>query len=146
MKNLVALIALPIFCGSMCIVPTSRADSPSENEVIVADSDSASDDTTVRGETSSDGGDAANVENPGVTSGDAKVEVRIDPEGYADIMRANALVERIILLDDSGCQQGNGQIGQVRVCGSSATLSLIGRPALTCPDASSGVFGPCQKS
>lgn len=144
MKILLGALTFAIVCSVVPLASNCSAEDPSENEVIINDDDVTSADTTVQGETSSDGGDAVNVVNPGSTTGDAKVEVRVDAEGYADVMRANALVERMILVEDGSCQQGNGQIGSVRICGSSATLSLLGRPQFSCPDQSGGVFGPCQ--
>ncbi len=98
------------------------------------------------GETSGDGGDAANVMNPNPANGDATVEVRLDPEGYIDVVRANELVERMITTDEDGCHQATGQIGQVSICNGSATPSLTGRPQLSCPDKSGGAFGPCNQS
>ena len=99
--------------------------------------------TTILGEPTSDGSDPANVINPN-ESNNGKVQVKMDPEGYIEVYRSGALVERIPQVQlDSGCISGLGQIGEVSVCGDQTKLRLLGRPEYNCPAGLNGVTEPC---
>ena len=100
--------------------------------------------TTIQGESTADGSDFANVINPSEVA-NGKVQVKHDPEGYAEVYRSGALVERIPLVQtsDPNCLSALGQIGEVTICGSETTLKLLGRPEYRCPAGSNGMTEAC---
>lgn len=100
--------------------------------------------TTMLGDPTSEGGDAANVINPG-GSVEGKVQVLNENDGFVEIFRSGIVVERIPLIPMAdGCFEARGTIGKVKVCGSTTTLSLVGRPDFNCAPGSGNLSEACE--
>lgn len=137
--SLLSLLALPALADE---------DQPWDpaSEVIPQGDTTSLDDANLPPPASEQAPEAAHVITPDLSAGDDGI-VRIERDGdsYANITRANKLVERVALVTgDDGCRTGVGHVGTVAFCDSGTKLNLMGRPPFECPLHSGSLYGPCK--
>lgn len=124
-------------------VPVANSQEVSQDEVIVAgDNILSTEETTMVGDPTSEGGDVANIINPD-GSLEGKVQVKDTGDGFAEVYRSGQMVERDELMEVEDCKVASGMIGRVRICGDATTLSLVGRPDFNCPKGAGNMTEAC---